>query len=118
MHAPNLKHWLAARGILEYLKAKSSYGVTFQRGSGSDLVIYAGASYAPRDTRRKPVSGAAVMCQGATIQRISRTQEISTVSTSEAEYVAMAEGFKEALLLRSVWRFLLPDFGDPCVHVF
>ena len=30
----------------------------------------------------------------------------------------MAEGFKEALFLRHVWRFLLPDFGDPCIQVF
>lgn len=118
MHAPKLKHWLAARGILEYLKVTSSYGITFQRGSGLELVVYADAAYAPRDTRRKSVSGAAVMCGGAAIQWISRTQKTSTLSTSEAEYVAMAEGFKEALFLRSVWRFLLPDFGDPCIQVF
>ena len=30
----------------------------------------------------------------------------------------MAEDFKEALFLRRVWRFLLPDFGDPCIQVF
>ena len=41
-----------------------------------------------------------------------------TLSLSEAEYVAMAEGLKEALFLRHVWRFLLPDFGDPRIQVF
>ena len=29
----------------------------------------------------------------------------------------MAEGFKEALFLRSVWRFFLPEFGHPCIQV-
>ena len=30
----------------------------------------------------------------------------------------MAEGLTEALFVRSVWRFLLPDFGDPCIQGF
>ena len=56
------------------------------------------------------------MCGCADIHWISRTQTCTTLSSSEAEYVA--EGFTEALFLRSVWRFLLPDFGDPCIQVF
>ena len=31
---PKQRYWKAARGILEYLNATSSYGVTFQRDSG------------------------------------------------------------------------------------
>ena len=44
--------------------------------------------------------------------------KVTSVSSSEAEYVPMAEGFKEALSLRSIWRLLLPDFEDPCIQVF
>ena len=58
------------------------------------------------------------MCGGTAIQWISRTQKCTTISSSEAEYVAMADGFKEALFLPQVWRLLLPDFGDPCIQVF
>ena len=58
------------------------------------------------------------MCGGATIQRISRTQKCTTLSSSEAEHVAMGDSFKEALFLRSVWRFRLPDFGDLYIQVF
>ena len=54
----------------------------------------------------------------AAIQWISRTHKRTTLSSSEADYVAMAEGFKEALFLRSVWRFFLPEFGDPCIQVY
>ena len=120
VHAPKLKHWLAARGISEYLKATSGYGIPFQRVSGSELVDYADAAHAPRTTinSRKSVSGGAVMCGNAAIQWVSRTQKTSTLSTREEECVVMAEGFKEALFLRSLWRFLLPDFGDPSSQVF
>ena len=58
------------------------------------------------------------MCRGAAIQWISRTHKYTTLFSSEAEYVAIAEGFKEALFLRHVWRFLPPDFGDSCIQVF
>ena len=30
----------------------------------------------------------------------------------------MEECSKDAIFLRSVWRFLLPDYGDPCIQVF
>ena len=60
-HAPKHKHWKAARGILEYLKVTSGYGVTLQRGSALELIVYADAAYAPKETRRNSVSGGAVM---------------------------------------------------------
>lgn len=58
------------------------------------------------------------MCKGAAIHWISWTQKTSALSTGEPEYVAMTEDFKEALFLRFVWRFLLPDFGGLCIMVF
>ena len=70
-HAPDHKHWKAARRISEYLKVASDYGVTFQRGSGLELVVYADAAYAPKETKKKSVSAGAVMCGGAAIQWIS-----------------------------------------------
>ena len=70
VHVPKLKHWKAARGVLEYLKVTSSYGITFQRGSGLELMVYADAVYAPKDTKKKSVPGVAVMCGGAAIQWI------------------------------------------------
>ena len=49
---PKYKHCMPARGALEYLKLKSIYGITFKCVSGFELVVYAGAAYAPLDTRR------------------------------------------------------------------
>ena len=94
MHAPNFKHWLVTRGNSEYLKVTSIYGTTLQRGGGFMLVVYAGAAYAPRHTRRTLVSGGAVLCGGAAIQWISRKQKTSTVSTSEARIRCDGRGFQ------------------------
>ena len=58
------------------------------------------------------------MCGCADIHWISRTQTCTTLSTSETEYVGMANRIKQALFLRSVRRFRFPDLGDPCIQVF
>ncbi|CAB1102304.1 unnamed protein product [Ectocarpus sp. CCAP 1310/34] len=48
----------------------------------------------------------------------SRTQKCVTLSTTEAEYVAIADVLNEVLFLRQLWRFMLPDAGMPCIPVF
>ena len=73
---PKLKRWLAAGEILEYLEVMSSYGITFGRGSGLDLVVYTDAAYAPRGTRRNDVWSGAVVCGSVAIQRIFRTPKL------------------------------------------
>ena len=40
-----------------------------------------------------------------------------TLSTSEAEYVALGDALKELLFLRQVWRFMLPSKVMPCFPV-
>ena len=46
------------------MKVTSGYGVTFQTGSGLELVVHAGVVYAPKETKRKYVLGGAVMWGG------------------------------------------------------
>ncbi|CAB1098582.1 unnamed protein product [Ectocarpus sp. CCAP 1310/34] len=41
-----------------------------------------------------------------------------TFSTTEAEYVSLADVMKEVLFLRQVWHFMLPEAGMPCIPVF
>lgn len=55
------------------------------------------------------------MCEGAAVQWISRTQKYTS---SETDYVAIAEGFKKAHFWRHVRRFLLHGFGELCICVF
>ena len=68
------------------------------------------------DRRSEP--GGLVMCGGACVSLFSRTQKCVTLSTTEAEYMAIANVTKEVLFLRQVWRFMLPAAGMPCIPVF
>ena len=58
------------------------------------------------------------MCGGACVCWFSRTQRCVTLSTSEAEYVALGDAAKELLFLIRVLRFRLPGKAIPCFPIF
>ena len=119
--APRAIHGKAALGILEYINGASEYGITFQRGtlSSISLEVFADADYASKATDRRSVSGGVIICGGAmnSVCWFSRTQKCVTISTSEAEYVAVWDAVKELLFLRQIWRFMLPSKDMPCIPV-
>ena len=102
------------------MRRTSSFGITFQRGTSAslNLQVFADADYANVAADRRSVSGGLVMCGGGCVSWFSRTQKCVTLSTTESEYVALADVMKEVLFLRRVWRFMLPDVGMPCIPVF
>ena len=118
-HAPKFVHWQAALHVLMYVRFTSCYGITFQRGTarGVGFEVYVDSDYASRATDRKSVSGGVVMCAGGCVSFFSRTQKSVTLSSTEAEYVAMAEGLKEAIFLRYIWSFIFPDSDVGCTTV-
>ena len=92
-------HWRAALGILEFVRQTSSLGNTFQRETvgGLSIQVFADADYASKATDRRSVSGGLMVCRGVCVSWFSR-QKCVTLSTTEAEYVALADVIKEALL--------------------
>ena len=118
--APKYVHWKAALSILGYVRRACSFRINFQRGTvgGLSMQVFADADYARKATGRRSVSGGLVMFGGASVSWVSRTQKCVTLSTTEAEYVALADVIKEVLFLRHIWRFMLPEVGMPCIPVF
>ena len=121
-HNPKEVHLKAARKILEYLNATAHLGLTFRRESSLEDVqleygieTYVDADYAHKVEDRRSVSGVAVCCGGALVSWFSRTQKCVTLSTTEAEYVAMADGVKESLYVSGV--LVLPSLGSPSIGV-
>ena len=86
-------------GILGYAVWTSSFGTTFQRGTtaveGFHLVSFADADYASKATDRRSVSGGVVMYAGGAVSWYLKTQKCVTLSTTQAEYVAMSDVAKE-----------------------
>ena len=82
------------------------------------LKVFADADYAFKATDRRLVSGGLIMCRCASVSWFSRIQECVTVSTSEAEYVALGDAVMELLFLRQILSCILPSKIVPCFPVF
>ena len=86
-------------------------------GSCVDLELYVDLDFASRDTYRRSVPGGVVMCAGACVSFFSRTQKSMALSSTEAEYVALAAGIKETIFLGYIWSFIFPDRDVGCTLV-
>ena len=63
----------------------------------------------PRNTDMCSLSGVDLCCEGTVVSWLSRMQECVTLSTTEDEYMAIADRMKEVLYVRGALVFLMPE---------
>jgi Reverse transcriptase (RNA-dependent DNA polymerase) len=91
-------HWDAVKHVFHYLAGTKDLQLTYG-GERHDLIRYTDADGASQP-HRHAISGYAFLIDGGAISWSSRKQEIVTLSTAEAEYVAATHIAKEAIWLR------------------
>ncbi|GAB1869619.1 Gag-pol polyprotein [Camponotus japonicus] len=102
-------HWNGLKRILRYIRGTLNYGLFYRRsGSGNDAALmgYADADWAG-DADRKSTSGFLFRVYNATVLWATRKQTTVALSSTEAEYVALASAATELVWLQN----LLRDFG-------
>ena len=107
--------------IISYLNETKKLGLVFSKGGGLKLSVYVNTDYADKANDRRSVSGVAVMLGGTSVIAIhsSTTQHCVTLSTSEAEYVEMAQGAKIALFnTKAMLAFLQPQLVGKIIDLF
>ena len=100
MGNPGRKHWEAVKWIFRYVKGTLDFGLTFTKNTEFKVVGYTDADYATDLDRRRSVTGYVFQVGGNTVSWRSGLQHIVALSTTESEYMALTEGFKEALWLK------------------
>lgn len=115
MANPGKTHWEAVKWVLRYLKGTIDTGLCFG-GDTCQVSGFVDSDYAGDLDRRRSTTGYVFKIYGAPVSWRSMLQATVALSTTEAEYMAMAEGVKEALWL---WG-LLDDFGikQDCVDLW
>lgn len=103
--APCQHHMQAAQDVFRYLRDTPNRCLLFGRrqhpNSSPRLEIFTDSDWASDRSDRKSTTGCVVRFNNDIINWLSKKQKSVAVSTAEAEYMAMAEGVKEALWCRS-----------------
>lgn len=97
----NEEHWKAAKRILRYLKATLNWCLLYEKGD-TKLYGVVDADWGSDINDRRSYSGYAFIFAGAAISWEARKQRTVSLSSTEAEYIAISEATKEALYLQGI----------------
>lgn len=107
-------HWKAVKRIFRYLKGTIDVGIHYsQNDSEFRLIGYADADYAADNETRKSTSGFVVTLGDSPVSWGSRLQKSVAQSTTESEYVAIAECTKDVLWYIQLLKDLKIDMKLP-----
>ena len=105
---PSEAHLTAVKRIFRYLKGTADVSLKYMQSESAELIGYSDADYAgDLDDRHSTSGNVFLMCSGA-VSWLSKKQSVVTLSTAEAEYVALSTATQEAVWLRK----LLESFGE------
>ena len=107
---PSKVHWLAAKGVIRYLKGTVNYGLLYSRSEAGTCVGFSDADWAGDLTDRKSTSGYTFQMSGASVSWLSSKQTCVALSTAEAEYLALSKAAQEAIWLQQ----FLASLKFPC----
>jgi hypothetical protein len=104
-------HWEATKWVFRYLAGTKYHQLTYG-GECHDLEGYTDADGAMQE-HRHAISGYTFLFDDGTISWSSRKQELVTLSTAEAEFVAATHAAKEALWLHKLLGNIYPGPKPP-----
>jgi hypothetical protein len=95
---PGEVHWEAVKRVFRYLKGTKDLRLVYG-GERKGLEGFTDADGMSQEHRRA-ISGYAILIDGGAVSWSSKKQELVTLSTTEAKYVAMTHAAKEIIWLR------------------
>jgi hypothetical protein len=101
-NAHNTAHWAAVKRIFRYLKKTENYKLTFTDKKGGELKGFSDADHGSDTDTRKSVSGYVFVFANAAVCWRATKQPIVALSSTEAEYIALAACIQEAIWLKQL----------------
>ena len=109
MSNPGKEHWKAVQWIFRYLRGTSNARLHFGR-TRDGVTGYVDSDFGGDLDKRRSLTGYVFTIGGCAISWKATLQSTVALSTTEAEYMAITEAFKEAIWLKGL-------FGDLCDDV-
>lgn len=105
------EHYTHAKRILRYIQSTQDLKLVYRRNQSADALYgYSDSDWGGDQNDYKSTSGYVFKVFGNTVSWLSRKQPTVSLSSTEAEYIALAEAICEAKWLKS----LLTEMGIEC----
>lgn len=101
-NAPTKDHWVASKRVLRYLSGTKDLGLKYCHTGNNPIVGFADADWGSNLLDRRSFTGYCFMMAGSVISWKSQKQRTVALSSTEAEYICLAEAAKEAVYLRNL----------------
>ena len=102
MENPTKIHLLVAKRILRYLQGTRDFGLFYKKGEKLELFGFTDSDYAGDQDDRRSTSGYVFMLGTRTISWSSKKQQIVSLSTTKAEFIAATACACQAIWLRRI----------------
>ncbi|TFY74078.1 hypothetical protein EWM64_g9933 [Hericium alpestre] len=112
MHNPGRTHWEAAKCVIRYLKTTRDEWLTYGEDSEGGIIGYSNADWGSNDHRHS-ISGFVFLVDGGAVSWSSKKQSVVTLSSTEAEYIAMTHAAKEVLWICAILGEIIGQFDKP-----
>ncbi|GJT30811.1 monodehydroascorbate reductase [Tanacetum coccineum] len=104
---PTKKHLEAVKRVFRYLQGTINMGLWYPKDTAMALTAYADADHAGCQDTRRSTSGSAQFLGDKLVSWSSKKQTSTSISSTEAEYIAMYGCYAQILWMR----FQLSDYG-------
>uniref|UniRef100_A0A803KM19 Retrovirus-related Pol polyprotein from transposon TNT 1-94 n=1 Tax=Chenopodium quinoa TaxID=63459 RepID=A0A803KM19_CHEQI len=106
MARPGREHWQGVKRIFRYLRGTADIGLVFGNGKECLVTRYNDSDYAANVDTRRSVTGYVFTLGGSVVSWKSTLQSSVTLSTTEAEYMALTSAAQESICLKGLVREL------------
>ena len=111
MHNPGKAHWEGVKRVLRYLKGAKDQQLVLG-GAERGLEGFTDSDFASQPDRHS-ISGYAFLYGGGAISWSSKRQTVIALSTTEAEYISLSNGAREAVWLRNLFGEITRPLATP-----
>jgi len=115
MANPGKEHWKAVQWIFRYLRGTTNACLKFGR-TDKGLTGYVDSDFAVDLDKKRSLTGYVFTIGGCAVSWRATLQPVVALSTTEAEYMAIAEACKESVWLKGLFAELCGD--DSCINLF
>lgn len=102
LHNPHSVHWQAVKRLFRYLQGTKDYGIFIQASLVLQLQGFSNVDFPGSNTNRKSTWGYCVFFGNALVSWSSKKQQAISKSSTESEYIALANLAAELLWIRSL----------------